>query len=62
MGKTSNGKVREKEFVHKPDVSGFVDNSDLEKKIATLTAKAELKAEQDKIMKLQAVKFKIFLW
>ena len=30
-------------------------NSDLEKKIATLATKAELKAEQDKTVKLQAL-------
>ena len=33
--------------------SRFINNSDLDKKIATLVAKAKLKAEQDKIVKLQ---------
>ena len=35
-----NSKIKEKEFVDKSDFSGFIDNSDLEKKIAMLAAKA----------------------
>ena len=35
-------------------MSGFIKNADLAKKLAILAAKAELKAEQDKILKLQA--------
>ena len=39
----------------KLDISGLADISDLEKKkIETLAAKAEFKAKQDKIVKLQA--------
>ena len=34
-----NSKIKEKEFVDKSDFSGFIDNSDLEKKIAMLAAK-----------------------
>ena len=34
--------------VDKSDPSWFIDNSDLDKKIATLGTKAELKAEQKK--------------
>ena len=32
----------------------FIDNSDLNKKVETLAIKAELKAEQEKITKLEA--------
>ena len=39
---------KEKGLVDKFDISGFIDNSDLDKKIATLATKAELKAEQGK--------------
>ena len=35
-------------------ISGFPDNSDLDKKEAALATKAELKVEQDKKVKLQA--------
>ena len=31
---------------------GFIDNSDLDKEIATLATIADLKAEQEKIVKL----------
>ena len=43
--------MQEKELVTKSDISGFIDNPDLDKKIGTLATKAELKAEQDKILK-----------
>ena len=36
-------------------MAGFIYNSDLDKKIVTLVTKAELKAEPDKIVKLQAL-------
>ena len=35
-------------------MSRFIKNADLDKKLAILAAKAELKVEQDKILKLQA--------
>ena len=38
---------------NKSDISEFLDNSHLDKMIKTLAIKAELKAEQDKIVKLQ---------
>ena len=41
-------------MVNKSNISGFINNSDLDKKIATLAKNAELKAEQDKTVKLQA--------
>ena len=54
MGEILNTNIKEKELVNKSDISGFIDNSNLDKKIAALTTKAELKAEKDKIVKLQA--------
>ena len=41
-------------LVDKSDISGFIDNSDLDKKIATLATKAELKSKQDKLAKRQS--------
>ena len=43
-----NAKIKEKELVNKCDISGFIDNSDLHKKLATLATKVELRAKQDK--------------
>ena len=45
--------MKEKGLVDKSDISGFIDSSGLDKKLATLATKADLKAEQDKIVKLQ---------
>ena len=42
-----NAEIKEKRLVNKSDIFGFMDNSELDKKIARL----ELKAEQDKIVK-----------
>ena len=41
-------------LVDKSDISGFIDNSGLDKKIATLATKAELKSKQDKLAKHQS--------
>ena len=46
-------KIKLKELANKFDIAGFIDNSDFNKKVATLATKAELKAEQDKITKLE---------
>ena len=54
MAEILNTNIKEKELLNKSDISGFIDNSNLDKKIAALTTKAELKAEKDKIVKLQA--------
>ena len=43
------------ELVKKADVSGFINNSNLDNKIATVAAKEELKAQQDKMLKLQVL-------
>ena len=42
-----NGKKKEKELFDKSNSSGFIDKSDLDKKIATLAAKVKPKLEQD---------------
>ena len=49
-----NAKIKEMGLVDKSDISWFIDNSHLDKKIATLTAKAELIAERDKTVKVQS--------
>ena len=53
-------KIKQKELVSKSDIAGFINNSDLNKKVATLATKVELKAEQDKIPKLQAFDLSYF--
>ena len=40
-------------MVDKSDISNLVNNSDLNTKLAALSIKAELEAEQDTIVKLQ---------
>ena len=50
---TLDAKVKQKELVDKSPISGFINNDDLDKKVATLATKAELKAEQEKIAKLE---------
>ena len=48
-------------MVDKSAVAGFINHAELDKKLATLATKAELKAEQDKISKLQAFDLSYFL-
>ena len=45
-------KVKDKKLMNKCDISGCLNNSDLDNKIKTLAAKSSLIAEQDKIVKL----------
>ena len=48
-------KIKQKGLLCKCDIAGMINNTDLDKKkVATLATKAELKAEQDKIIKLKA--------
>ena len=47
-------------MVDESNISIFIDNSDLDKQIATLATKAELKAEQDKITNFQAFDLSYF--
>ena len=49
---TLDGKIKQKELVNKC-ISDLVKHSGLNTKLATLATKTELKAEQDKILKLQ---------
>ena len=46
--------MKQKELVDTSASAGFTDNANLDQKVATLEAKAKLKAEQEKIIKLQA--------
>ena len=48
-----DAKIKEN-LVNETNTSGFINNSDLDKKIATIDEKAELKVEPDKIVKLQS--------
>ena len=45
-GKIVHKKIKEKELVDKSDIFGFIDHSNLDKKIATLAIK-KLKSEQN---------------
>ena len=45
--------MKSKNFVDKFANSGFISNAGLDKKVAILVTKAELKVEQDRIIKLQ---------
>ena len=54
MNEISDNKIKEKKLVNESYITGFINSSDLDQKITTLKTKAELKDEQDKIVKLQA--------
>ena len=54
-------KIKKKELVNKSDISNLMKDFDLKIKHATLGTKAELKAEQNKIVKLQTVIYINFL-
>ena len=59
--KILDGKIKERGLVDKSDISNLVKNSDLNKKLVVLTAEVELKAEQDKTVKLQVFDSSLFL-
>ena len=48
-----DAKIKEKGSVNKSDITHLIQNSDLNTKLTTLATKAELKTQQDKIVKLQ---------
>ena len=50
-----------KELVNKSNISRFINDSDLNKKIETLATKAELNGEQDKLVKLETYDLNYFL-
>ena len=54
IGEIIDAKIKEKALLDKSDICEFKDNSDLDKKIETLAPKAELKADQYKIVKLES--------
>ena len=53
MSDILDAKITRKELLNKSDISNLIKNSDLNTKLKTLTAKADLKAEQDEIKELQ---------
>ena len=53
MSDTLNSKIKQRKLVNESNISSLVKDSDLNTKLGTLAAKVELKAEQDKIVKLQ---------
>ena len=61
MSKIIDTKIKQKVLVKKPDISGFTNDSDLNKKIETLAKKANWKAEQDKKVKLKIYNLSYFL-
>ena len=50
-----------KKLVNKSDISGFINNTDLNKRIETQAIEAELKAEKDKTEKLKTYDSSIFI-
>ena len=52
ISQTLDAKIKQNQLVDKSAIAGFINNAGLNKKVATLATKAELKAEQDKIIKL----------
>ena len=51
---TLDAKTKQKKLVNKFAIFGFINNADLSNKLVALATTAELKAELDKITKLQA--------
>ena len=58
---TLDAKIKQKELVDKSAVAGFINNTDLNKKVAALAQKPELKAVKDKIVKLEIHDLNYFL-
>ena len=58
---TLDAKIKQKELVDKSAVAGFINNTDLNKKVAALAKKPELKAVKDKIVKLEIHDLNYFL-
>ena len=56
-----DGKLKRQKLDHESNISNVVKNFDLNIKVATLATKAELKAEHDKIVKLQTHDLSYFL-
>ena len=60
MSETLDTMIKKNGLVNKSNISSLSKNSDLNIKLEKLAAKAELKAEKDKILKLQTHYFKLF--
>ena len=58
---TLNAKIKQKGLVDKSAVAGFINNTDLNKKVVALAKKPELKAVKDKIVKLEIHDLNYFL-
>ena len=58
---TLNAKIKQKGLVDKSAVAGFINNTDLNKKVVALAKKPELKAVNDKIVKLEIHDLDYFL-
>ena len=56
-----HAKIKQKKLVDKSAIAGFINNTDLNRKVATPATKAGLKAKQDKIAKLETCDFNYFL-
>ena len=50
---TLDAKTNQKGLLDKSAIAEFINNADLDKKVVTLATKSELKAEQEKMIKLQ---------
>ena len=62
MSKIIDTKIKQKVLVKKPDISGFINDSDLNKKIETLTKKGKLKSRTRQKGKTENIQFKLFSW
>ena len=62
MSKIIDTKIKQKVLVKKPDISGFINDSDLNKKIETLTKKGKLKSRTRQKLKTENIQFKLFSW
>ena len=61
MSDILDAKIKEKELLNKSNISNLIKNSGLNLKLKTSARKAELKAEQDKMVKLQSHLLSYFL-
>ena len=57
---TSDGKIKQKQLANESNISNLARNSELNTKLRTLAAKAELKAQHDRIVTLEAFDLSYF--
>ena len=55
-------RLKQANLANKNDISDFINSFDLDKKVEKLATKTELKAEQDKIEKLQTYEVFVSYW